>query len=236
MVRQSRNTFTELAKDRWNREIENALRWVQTTDWSEVREGIEGAVARLLRRENPWQGIEESKQKVWSRTQDAVSASKAEVQKEAAAGIEPAKRASEAITIGINQDTTPRKDMLGKGSADEGAGAEKSVQGVKLISKLADQEPGASNTDGTAGVVQNAISRGIEKGKGLIDRAQAAIELSEEKLESRTQATLARMSETERALHERYEKADTPDKTVEEVLEERYKAIDQRDRTVLRGL
>lgn len=37
----------ERAKDRWNAEIEGAVRWAQTKDWDEVREGVETAVARL---------------------------------------------------------------------------------------------------------------------------------------------------------------------------------------------
>ncbi|KAI0196963.1 hypothetical protein F4808DRAFT_463739, partial [Astrocystis sublimbata] len=43
-----RATLTEAAKDRWNAEIEHAVRWAQQKDWAEVREGLETAVARLL--------------------------------------------------------------------------------------------------------------------------------------------------------------------------------------------
>ncbi|KAI3322424.1 hypothetical protein HD806DRAFT_499980 [Xylariaceae sp. AK1471] len=43
-----RANLTEAAKDRWNAEIENAVRWAQSKDWVEVREGVEGAISRLL--------------------------------------------------------------------------------------------------------------------------------------------------------------------------------------------
>lgn len=40
----------EVAKDRWNHEVENAVRWVQLTDWVQVREGLEGSASRLWTR------------------------------------------------------------------------------------------------------------------------------------------------------------------------------------------
>ncbi|KAI5923156.1 hypothetical protein F4810DRAFT_670585 [Camillea tinctor] len=45
-----RANLVETAKDRWNSEVESAVRWVQTKDWEEVREGVETAVARLWTR------------------------------------------------------------------------------------------------------------------------------------------------------------------------------------------
>ncbi|KAF7542711.1 hypothetical protein G7Z17_g11333 [Cylindrodendrum hubeiense] len=43
-----RSTAVEVAKDRWNHEIENAVRWVQRTDWVQVREGLEERASRML--------------------------------------------------------------------------------------------------------------------------------------------------------------------------------------------
>lgn len=45
---QRRAHFVESAKDKWNHEIENAVRWAASTDWGEVRETAEDATARLL--------------------------------------------------------------------------------------------------------------------------------------------------------------------------------------------
>ncbi|KAF4954247.1 hypothetical protein FGADI_5403 [Fusarium gaditjirri] len=40
----------EIAKDRWNTEVEKAVRWVQHTDWVQVREGLEDTASRLWAR------------------------------------------------------------------------------------------------------------------------------------------------------------------------------------------
>ncbi|KAI1199662.1 hypothetical protein F5X97DRAFT_295747 [Nemania serpens] len=45
-----RANFAEAAKDRWNAEIEHAVRWAQTRDWPAVREDVEAAAARLWAR------------------------------------------------------------------------------------------------------------------------------------------------------------------------------------------
>ncbi|KAI1435174.1 hypothetical protein GGR50DRAFT_338573 [Xylaria sp. CBS 124048] len=45
-----RARFTEVAKDRWNAEVEHAARWAMSKDWTEVRENAETAVGRLLGR------------------------------------------------------------------------------------------------------------------------------------------------------------------------------------------
>ncbi|KAI2624925.1 hypothetical protein GGR54DRAFT_637823 [Hypoxylon sp. NC1633] len=42
-----RANLVERAKDRWNAEVEGAVRWAQNKDWDEVREGVETAVSRL---------------------------------------------------------------------------------------------------------------------------------------------------------------------------------------------
>jgi len=79
LARAERSSLTETLKDRWNDEIENAVRRVQRTDWNEVREGMEGAVARLwgsgLQRSR--EGIEEVEKQAAPKVQEAVDRSKA---------------------------------------------------------------------------------------------------------------------------------------------------------------
>ncbi|KAI0479631.1 hypothetical protein F4859DRAFT_476717 [Xylaria cf. heliscus] len=60
-----RANFTEAAKDRWNAEIENAVRWAQSKDWVEVREGVETAVGRLWARVigEAYEGAEKGEEK-----------------------------------------------------------------------------------------------------------------------------------------------------------------------------
>ncbi|KAM0429387.1 hypothetical protein ACHAPT_006605 [Fusarium lateritium] len=45
-----RANAVEVAKERWNTEVMNAVRWVQRTDWVEVREGLEDTASRLWSR------------------------------------------------------------------------------------------------------------------------------------------------------------------------------------------
>lgn len=40
----------DTAKDRWNTEVEKAVRRLQTTDWREVGQEVEGAVGRVWER------------------------------------------------------------------------------------------------------------------------------------------------------------------------------------------
>jgi altered-inheritance-of-mitochondria protein 5 len=84
------------------------------------------------------------------------------------------------------------------------------------------------------GVVRDAISSGIEKGKEALGKAQVAVGIAENKVGSNLPAT--GISAVEKALHERYEKPDGLNKSVEQALEERYRPIDARDNTVLRGV
>ncbi|KAI1108240.1 hypothetical protein F5Y14DRAFT_436978 [Nemania sp. NC0429] len=45
-----RANFAEAAKDRWNAEIEHAVRWAQARDWDAVRDDVETAASRLWAR------------------------------------------------------------------------------------------------------------------------------------------------------------------------------------------
>ncbi|ROT35644.1 hypothetical protein SODALDRAFT_381793 [Sodiomyces alkalinus F11] len=44
-----RANLVDTAKDRWNSEVANAVNWVQRTDWTEVREGLEEGVGTAWR-------------------------------------------------------------------------------------------------------------------------------------------------------------------------------------------
>lgn len=45
-----KSSLTEELKDKWNGEIENAVRRLQTTDWDEVRSRWEGMIGNVFRR------------------------------------------------------------------------------------------------------------------------------------------------------------------------------------------
>ncbi|KAF5626465.1 uncharacterized protein FTJAE_9630 [Fusarium tjaetaba] len=64
----------EIAKDRWNTEVENAVRWVQHTDWVQVREGLEDTASRLWARAfgvSPSEAVGEAGRKVAETEQQA---------------------------------------------------------------------------------------------------------------------------------------------------------------------
>ncbi|KAH7223579.1 hypothetical protein BKA60DRAFT_667265 [Fusarium oxysporum] len=64
----------EIAKDRWNTEVENAVRWVQHTDWVQVREGLEDTASRLWARAfgvSPSEVVGEAGRKVTETEQQA---------------------------------------------------------------------------------------------------------------------------------------------------------------------
>lgn len=248
LAREERSTLAETAKDRWNAEIENAIRWIQRTDWNEVREGMEGAVARLLGTglEKSRDGIEEAEKQAGPRVQEAVDRSKAAARKSAdqtAAGID---KVAAATISGAEKAVASAKEPLNQArakSAEYGDAAKVKADRVVTDAKTGAQgvaekiRHSGGTVDAARGVVRDAVSKGIEKGKEAIGKAQAAVGLATDKLESKAQsATLSHSSAVEKALHERYEKPDGLNKSVEEVLEERYKPIDARDNTVLRGV
>ncbi|CAD6445286.1 4521d6f7-a33a-43a7-bc9c-23f2c2f7b60d [Sclerotinia trifoliorum] len=142
LAREERSTLIEAAKDRWNAEIENGVRWVQRTDWEGVRDGIEGAKLKIP--------------------------SYPEIERKAGGTVDAARES-----------------------------------------------------------VRNAVSRGIEAGKDIAQKAGAAVGIAEQKMTN---------SDVERALRERFEGPTHLDKSVQQALEERYTPIDQRDNSTLRGL
>jgi len=229
LAREERSTLVETAKDRWNDEIENAVRWVQKTDWNEVREGVEGAVTRLF--DGPAQRsreiIEGGEDEARSKIQEAIGASNS-----------ASRGAIGQISAGIDEAiaaTTAAAENAGTALKHSASRTVEST-GINHDAAASSKHSSGGTVDAAREAVRHAISKGIEKGKDAFDKAQAAVGMASEKIESRVQSTsLGHVSAVEKALHERYEKKDTP-KTVEEALEERYKPIDARDNTTLRGL
>lgn len=211
LAREERSSLTETLKDRWNEEVENAVRRVHRTDWSEVREGMEGAVARLFGSglQKSRGGIEEGEKQVGPKVQEAIDRSKA-----------AAKKGADQAAVGVDRVAASTIS----GAEQVGAQAKEAASNIGTV-------------DAARGALRDTFSKGVEKSKEVIGKAQAAVGLAAEKMESKTQAaTLSHSSAVEKALHERYEKPDSLNKSVEETLEERYKSIDARDNTVLRGV
>lgn len=194
---------------------------------------METAVARLLggALQKSREGIDEAEKQAGPRVQEAVDKSRAAARK----GADHAE--SKADKLAANAKT---------GAQDAGLAARNVWnRGVEKSHDLADKteksskealSSGAGTVDVARGAVRGAISRGIEKGKEAVGKAQAAVGIATESAESKAQSTVFGVSEVEKALHERYDKPDGLDKGIDEALAERYKPIDSRDNTVLRGV
>jgi len=251
LAREERSSLSETLKDRWNEEVENAVRRVQRTDFNEVREGMEGAVARILGSglQKSREGVEEAEKKAGPKVQEAVDRSKAVARKgadEIAATVASAERAGVQVKGEAIKIATSAKEKLDQGGVKAAEAGE--AARAKADRAVADTKAGAHDAvesvkhsggtvDAARGALRNAVSKGIEKGKEAVGRAQAAVGLATEKFESKAQSSvLSHSSDVEKALHERYERTDPLKKTVEEALEERYQPIDKRDNTVLRGV
>ncbi len=259
LAREERSSLTETLKDRWNNEVENAARRVQRTDWNEVREGMEGAVARLLGSglQKSREGIEEAEKQAAPKVQGAVDRSKAAAKKGADEAATRIDRAAAATVAGaeqvgaqakdgaskINAAAKEKLDQAGVESGEFGSLAKAQADRLAADAKTSIQDtaeavryPGGT-IDAARGTLRDTFSKGIEKGKEAIGKAQAAVGLATEKMESKAQAaTLSHSSDVEKALHERYKNPSPLNKTVEETLAERYKPIETRDNTVPRGL
>ncbi|KAG9234402.1 hypothetical protein BJ875DRAFT_16283 [Amylocarpus encephaloides] len=254
LAREERSTLVEAAKDRWNDEVENAVRWVQKTNWDEVRENMEGSVARLLGvgHEKSREGVEAAGKNASPIAQQALERSRAaakDAAEHAAVTIDKTAGGAQRLGLDAKDNLATAKDKaveLAKEKSTlvgERTGEFKDAAKSRTDRAVADAKTGAQSAansiqrsggtvDAVRGAVREAVSKGIEKGKEALGKA-------EEKLESvgsKLIPTSSESSAVEKALHERYQKPDALKKSAEEILAERYKPIDSRDNTVLRGV
>ncbi|PQE26351.1 Ureidoglycolate hydrolase protein [Rutstroemia sp. NJR-2017a BBW] len=220
LAREERSTLIEAAKDRWNAEIENGVRWVQTKDWVKVREEVEDTVAGLL----GW-GLREGREGI-ERGERILGEKGPEVAERVKDGV---KRAAADAKAGAGRIAELSKEKLREAEA-------KSVE-VKERSKAEIARRSAGGVEGARTSVREAVQRGIEKGKDIAQKASAAVGLAEQKVEEKVlMSSAAPSSDVEKALRERFEGPSNLDKSVQEALEERYRPIDQRDNSELRGV
>ncbi|KAI9738520.1 MAG: hypothetical protein M1818_005417 [Claussenomyces sp. TS43310] len=261
IVRQSHSTLIETAKIRWNDEIENAVRWVQSTDWHSVRESMENTAARLLKGglEKSRDGIDNAEMKaapiLHKGSEKASTSVKAAADRASAslkgglgyAGVKAGEleTATESSAEKVWADAEARADRAnvkiqemataGKAKADIVAvDAKVSIEqaaisswdtwdrGIDKTKETVDEERSKAVNAGTRGTVRGMISTGIEKGQEIIGKAQEAVSLVSEKLESKVNGPISTLSAEDQALRQRYEKSDQMSKTVEQALAERY--------------
>ncbi|PON23497.1 hypothetical protein TGAM01_v207731 [Trichoderma gamsii] len=206
-----REAAVEVAKNRWNSEVENAVRWVQHTDWDEVREGLESRIAYLYAK--------------------ATGQSVEEVLK-ARRSLEPVKRTQQ--TGGEIAAATRGAFGQVKEKAEEiEMNAENRALDARLRSKKFIEETAAEAKE----VVSTTLEKGREKAKEVVGIAKTAVGMAEAQVEEMVgDKAKSQLSPVQKALRQRYEKPSKETRTTAEILRERYIPMDQRDNTVLRGL
>ncbi|KAG9254585.1 uncharacterized protein F5Z01DRAFT_654264 [Emericellopsis atlantica] len=208
----------EVAKDRWNHEIENAVHWAQNTDWDGVRERIEKESARLWTKvtgETPAEEVERVKETAKVKTADVTG------------GVADAARAAYS-------------NAKAKGLSVEEAAENKALEARLKFDKTATKVEWAAEDKAVEarGALASAWESGKDKAMELADKAKAAVGAAEDKIEPTVDGKIVPgTTAVEKALHERYLRPEAKvNKTVSEALSERYIPLSERDNTVLRGV
>lgn len=199
----------EVLKEKWNDEVGRAVRWVQTTDWDEVRDGMTTQAGSLWSRivgETP----EQSASAVKGAAEDKAGA----VADSARGAFRKAKAEARSVEEAA-QNKALEARLTAKNKTQEAA------ENVKDAAEEGAEEAG--------GFLSGLFGRGKAKeAVGMAAGAAGAID---------GVAITTGSSAVEKALHQRYEKTVVKDtRTVADVLKARYTPIDNRDNTNLRGL
>lgn len=216
----------EVAKDRWNQEVLSAVRWAQSTDWAEVREGLEETTANVLAKlfgTSPEASVREAKERqvkpVDPRAKGQVEESVRGAANAAHGAFERARQA-EKQAAATAEDQALQVRLMGRKELSQAR------QSVEEVGKVAE------------GTIASALERGKDKVTELVGQAKSAVVTAQGKVDKAVDLSSApTMGPVEKALNQRYEKHEPlGNRTAAEVLNERYKPIDQRDNTMLRGL
>ncbi|KAG5938235.1 hypothetical protein E4U53_008051 [Claviceps sorghi] len=212
----------EVAKERWNDEIEKAVRWVQRTDWEDVREGLEDRIASL------WdvafgESIEASAVRAKNELQTAVSKAQAGAQSAAGAIKDQAKSAFEKAREEEEDFAAKIKDNALQAQLAAWRAAQ---QAEKKVGKT------TAEAQKTA---QLALEKEKEKAAEAVGKVKSAVGLTGVGT-ALGHVDLAALNPVQKALDQRFERPSGDKRSAAEVLKERYTAMDRRDNTVLRGL
>lgn len=212
----------EVAKERWNDEIENAVRWVQRTDWEDVREGLEDRIASLWDMafgESIQDSVSKAKtelEKGVSRAQAGAESSAATIKAQAKSAFENAKAEEEDFAAKVKDNALQARLAAWR----EAQKAEK-----ELRQKAVEAE----------GAVKSALDKSKEKATEVVGKVKSAVGLAGAGT-APGQVDLAALDPVQKALDQRFERPKSDKRSVAEVLQQRYTALDRRDNTVLRGL
>ncbi|TGJ88687.1 hypothetical protein E0Z10_g76 [Xylaria hypoxylon] len=156
-----RASLTEAAKDRWNSEIEHAVRWAQTKDWSEVREGVETAVSRLWAR-----GLGEAREGTEKGEESVATAAKSAYADAKAKSAEIASKTEDKAEKKVGEAKNTVFGAIGKGIE----------KGQQFLSKTksAVVRP-EEKVDPTSSPVEKALQQRYEKPSGSNQTAEEAL-------------------------------------------------------------
>lgn len=196
----------QLAKDRWNQEIERAVRWAQNTNWAAIGEGLERRVTALWAEHG-----EERLADGEAKAREALDRAK-EKGAQAAAKIEDGARRTAARA----EDEARR------------AAARVEDEARRAASRFQDEARRieAEAQDKAQGVLASAVDR-VKMAVGWVEAEVTAVAKEQAAAESPVEKALRQRFEKGGAGMER---------AAEEVLRERYRPLGERDNTVLRGL
>lgn len=201
------------------------MRWMQRTDWTGIREGLEARVGTLWA--DVFGQIEEEAGRAGEKVEPLVRTAKAS--------------AGEAG----NSISATAKSAFGR-AKEASARAEATVEDEALEVKLAGRRAAAKIEEGARdkaavaqGVITSALEKGRDKAQEMVGKVKTAVGMTGDGASATAPTVVGGqgLSPVEKALQQRYERADAKvNRNVAEVLRERYTPVDQRDNTKLRGV
>ncbi|KAJ6787788.1 hypothetical protein PWT90_01465 [Aphanocladium album] len=209
----------EVLKEKWNDEVGRAVRWVQTTDWDEVRGDVQSQAGSLWARvtgQTPEQSANEAKALAEEQARAVERSARGTFQK-AKAEARSVEEAAQNKALEARLQTRNKAEAAAETFADaakDGAGQ-------------------------AGGFLSSLFGRGKEKAAELAGKAKEVVGLAGSGASAAIDGVILTTgsSAVEKALHQRYQKTVVKDtRTVAEVLKERYTPVDSRDNTNLRGL
>jgi len=247
LTREERSTLVETAKDRWNDEVENAVRWVQRTDWNDVREGMEGAVARLLGGglQKSREGIEQAEREAAPKVQEAVDRSKAAARKGADQAAVAVDKAADATIAGAERVGAEVKEGASRIASSAKTKTEKAVDSSKEQLGRAGEKSGElrdaakASTDRVAANAKSGAQDAAEslRSGGTVDAVRGVVRDTFSKGIEKGKEAIGKASAAIGLAEEKLEsKAQystlSHSKAVEKALHERYEKPDPLNKTV----
>jgi MICOS complex subunit MIC12 len=177
-----RANLTEAAKDRWNAEVEHAVKWAQTKDWSGVREDLELAVSNLWARAlgKAQEGAEIAEEEGAAAARDLTRKTKAEVREKTdsvAAAAKSAYADAKAKSASVATKAEEKAEVA-KGSVLSaiGKGVEKGKEVLdKAKSAVISTEEKMEAATSKLSPVEKALQQRYEKPSGLNQTVEEAL-------------------------------------------------------------